>query len=121
VDNGTPDDATVELVNTDGDYTSRYAYITANHKLKLTGIEAGTYHLMFTQGVNWVGDDFTCTPSYSEFEKELVYSESVEGSKHEFHEMRVTLHSVIEGNVKTKAISRSEFHRHKQRVENSSQ
>jgi len=121
VDNGTPDDATVELVNTDGDYTSRYAYITANHKLKLTGIEAGTYHLMFTQGVNWVGDDFTCTPSYSEFEKELVYSESVEGSKHEFHEMSVTLHSVIEGNVKTKAISRSEFHRHKQRVENSSQ
>jgi hypothetical protein len=121
VDNGTSDDATVELVNIGDDYTSRYAYIRANHKLKLTGVEAGTYHLLFTQGVNWVGDDFTCSPSYSEFEKELVYSESVEGNKHEFHEMSVTLQSVLLGNVKTKAISPADFHRHKQRVENSSQ
>lgn len=121
VDNGTSDDATVELVNAGGDVTSRYAYIRANHKLTLTGIEVGTYHLMFTQGFNWVGDDFTCSPSYSEFEKELVYSESIEGNKHEFHEMSVTLHSVLQGNVKTRTISRADFHHHKQPLRNSSQ
>lgn len=121
VDNGTSEDATIELVNTVGDYTSRYAYIRAQQKVTLTGIEAGTYQLMFTQGANWVGDDFTCSPSYNEFDKELVYSESVEGNKREFHEMSVTLHPVLEGNVKTRAISRADFHRHTQGRSNSSQ
>lgn len=121
VDNGTSDDATVELVNTGSDYTSRYAYVQANHKLTLTGIEVGTYDLMFTSGANWVGDDFTCSPSYSEFEKELVYSESVVANEREFHEMSVTLHEVPEGNVKTRTISRADFHRRTQGRSNSTQ
>jgi hypothetical protein len=109
VDNGTSDDATVELVNINTDESSRYAYIQAHRKLTLKGIEAGAYHLMFSSGTNWAGDDFTCSPSYSEFEKELVYAESVVGNRHRFHEMSVTLHTVPQGNVEIKTISRADF------------
>jgi hypothetical protein len=121
VDNGTSDDAAVELVDSDTGYTSRYAYVRAYNKLTFTGIEVGTYHLMFSSGENWAGDDFTCSPSYSEFEKDLVYSESVVDNRHQFHEMSVTLHEVPEGNVKTSAISRADFHRYTQGRSNSPQ
>jgi hypothetical protein len=109
VDNGTTDDATVKLVGTNTEDTFRYAYIRGGNKLTLTRIEPGIYHLMFSLGTNWTGDDFTCSPSYSQFEKELVYSESVVGNKHGFDKISVTLHQVPEGNAKTRTISRSEF------------
>jgi hypothetical protein len=119
VDNGTADDATVQLVNTNNDHISRYAYALAHHKLTLKGIEVGDYQLLFSLGTNWTGDDFTCSPGYSEFDKSLVYSESVVGNRHEFHEMSVTLHPVADGNVKTRTISSADFHRRTQSRGNS--
>lgn len=119
VDNGTSDDATVELVDTDSEDTSRYAYIRAHQKLTMTGIEVGAYHLMFSLGSNWLEDDFTCSPSYSEFENEMVYSEPVVGNVHKFHEMTVTLHRVLQGNARTRTLSRADYHRRTQRRGNS--
>ena len=110
VDNGTSTDAAIQLANSNGD-VARYAYVRAHNTLKLSRIEPGTYDLLYTMGTNWTGDDFTCLLSFGQFDDELSYSEPTKGDQHGFWEMTVTLHPVLNGNAKTKAISPGDFHR----------
>ena len=46
---------------------------------------------------------------YSQFERELRYAKKHEQKRVQYDEIRVTLHPVIGGNVRTRAISRKEF------------
>ncbi len=83
----------------------------------MTHIPQGTDRLTFTSGLNWVepDDTFSWHPSYSEFERVVAYSEEHDSEGIQYHTISVTLHPVLFGNVKTKAISREQFlkgHRH---------
>ena len=83
----------------------------------MSRIPQGTYRLAYTTGLNWVesNDAFSWQPTYDEFERTLDYDEQRDSEGVKYHTVRVTLNSVLFGNVRTRTITREEFlrgHRH---------
>jgi hypothetical protein len=111
IDNGTAQDAAVALVDFDSEEAVRYVYIAAHRKYTMRDIEVGKYRLRFELGGNWVDDDFTCSPSFSEFEKALQFVEPSREDEQYYKVVSVTLHPVLEGNARTTSISRTQFRR----------
>lgn len=77
----------------------------------MTSIPEGDYVLAYTTGLDWddFGDVFRWDPSYHEFERAITYSEEADANGIRYNEIRVTLHPLMGGNVRTKAISRRDF------------
>jgi hypothetical protein len=102
VDNGTAEDAEIILYNVERDEKSRDQNVRAHNLLQMTGIPIGTYELKYRLG-----------PSYYRFERSLNYTEErtrgEDGVWVNYHQIGVTLHSVVGGNARTKPISRDEF------------
>jgi len=117
VENGTDEDAAVELSDVATDQTVRYFFMKAHSSAHKTRIPKGTYRLKFATGLNWVEleDTFSWNPSYREFEWTLEYDERRDLEGVHFTTISVTLNPVSFGNVRTKEITREEFlrgHRH---------
>ena len=102
VDNGTTEDAEIILYNVERDEKSRDQNVTAHNVVKIAGIPVGTYELKYKLG-----------SSYYKFERSLNYTEErtrgEDGVWVNYHQIGVTLHSIVGGNARTKPISRADF------------
>jgi len=117
VHNGTSVDAVVRLYDAATCETIRWFSVQPNGSAKMTQIPEGTYSLAYTTGLDWIDsqDAFRWHPSYSQFERTLQYTERRDSEGVEYHDISITLHPVVGGNVRTRPISRDEFlkgHRH---------
>jgi hypothetical protein len=117
VENGTSEDAVARLSDTTTDQTVRWFFVKAHSSAHMSRIPQGTYRLAYTTGLNWVesNDAFSWQPTYDEFERTLDYDEHRDSEGVKYHTVRVTLNSVLFGNVRTRTITREEFlrgHRH---------
>jgi hypothetical protein len=117
VNNGTSLDAVVRLYDVATHQTMRWFWVQAHSSAQVGQLPEGTYTLAYTRGLDWLEseDAFRWHPSYSEFGKPLQYTEQRDSEGVRYDDIRVTLHAVTGGNVRTKAISREEFlkgHRH---------
>jgi hypothetical protein len=117
VQNGTDEDAVVQLSDVTNDQTVRWFFVKAHSSAHVSRIPQGSYRLTYTTGLNWVEseDTFSWQPSYNEFERTFDYSEQRDSEGVKYHAISVTLNSVLFGNVRTRSITREEFlrgHRH---------
>lgn len=117
VENGTSEDAVVQLSDVATDQTVRWFFVKAHSSAHKALIPQGTYRLTFTTGLNWVEseDTFSWQPSYYEFEQTFEYREQRDSEGVQYKTISVTLNPVLFGNVRTKEITREEFlkgHRH---------
>ena len=117
VENGTSEDAVARLSDATTDQTVRWFFVKAHSSAHMLRIPQGTYRLAYTTGLNWVesNDAFSWQPTYDEFERTLDYDEQRDSEGVKYHTVRVTLNSVLFGNVRTRTITREEFlrgHRH---------
>src|SRR5580698_4144539 len=89
----------------------RCLFVKAHDSLRVTGIRQGTYDFNYTTGLDWQTESqvFRWLPTYSQFGRQLVYSEEKIENELRYREIEVTLHPVIGGNVQTRPISREEF------------
>jgi len=111
VKNGTSEDAMVRLSDAGTDQIVRCFFVRAHTSAHMAQIPQGTDRLTFTSGLNWVESEsaFSWHPLYSEFERAFAYSEEHDSEGVQYRSISVTLHPVLFGNVKTKAISREQF------------
>jgi hypothetical protein len=111
IENGTTEDASLRLYDESAKRVVRCLFVKAHDSLRVTGIRQGTYDLNYTTGLDWQAEAqvFRWLPTYSQFGRQLVYSEEKIGNELRYHEIEVTLHPVIGGNVLTVPISREEF------------
>ncbi len=117
VENGTPEDAVVRLSDVTTDQTVCWFFVQTQSSAHVSGIPQGSYKVRYSTGLNWVEseDSFSWRPSYSEFDRTFDYGEERDPEGVRYDAIRVTLHSVVSGNVRTRAITREEFlrgHRH---------
>lgn len=115
ITNGTGYDAAVRLVDSTTGRTIRFVYVQASAADKVSGIEPGSYRLIFTTGTDWVAAcrGFMRASSYSEFEDELVFRVSSTEDEDSITTWtthgEVTLNPVFGGNAKTRKIDRRRF------------
>ena len=111
VENGTSEDAVARLSDAATDQTVRWFFVKAHSSGHMSRIPQGTYKLAYTTGLNWVesDDSFSWQPTYDEFERTLDYNEQRDPEGVKYHTIRVTLNSVLFGNVRTRTITREEF------------
>jgi hypothetical protein len=111
VENGTSEDAALRLYDASTEKTIRCLFVKAHDSARVTGIPEGTYGLKYSVGLDWQGSTkaFRWLPSYSRFESQFVYSEERVGNEIQYHEISVTLHSVVGGTLRAISISREEF------------
>lgn len=109
IENGTSEDAALRLYDASTEQTIRCVFMKAHASASITGIPEGIYGLKYTTGLDWRDNGFRWLPCYSRFERQFVYSEERVGNEIQYHEIRVTLHPVVGGNVRTISISREEF------------
>lgn len=111
VENGTSDDAVARLSDATTDQTVRWFFVKAHGSAHMSRIPQGTYRLAYTTGLNWVEseDAFSWQPTYDEFERTLGYDEQRDSEGLKYHTIRVTLNSLLFGNVRTRTITREEF------------
>lgn len=116
--NGSTEDAVLTLYDSAADETIREVYVAAKHSVRMEGIPEGTYELAYTHGLDWDGDDkFRCgDQDYAQFERQLAFTEERDQEGVRYKTITVTLHPVVEGNVRTKKISRQEFLRTHRRI-----
>jgi hypothetical protein len=117
ISNRTDLDAVARLYDRSTLETVRWFFVKANSSCTVNSIPQGDYILAYTTGLDWVDseDAFRWNPSYHEFETAISYSEQADTNGIQYHEINVTLHPVMGGNVRTKPISRADFlrgHRH---------
>jgi hypothetical protein len=117
VENGTTEDAVVRLSDVTTDQTVRWFFVRARSSAHVSQMPPGSYRLTYTTGLDWVEseDSFKWRPSYIEFGRTLDYSEQRDSEGVQYRTVNVTLHPVISGNVRARAITREEFlrgHRH---------
>jgi hypothetical protein len=113
VENGTTEDAALRLYDVSTEVIVRCFFVKAHDSVMLKDIPEGTYGLKYATGLDWMEGPktFRWMPSYSHFEKEFQYSETRNGNEIQFQEIHVTLHPVIDGNVRTTSISSDQFQR----------
>lgn len=111
VENGMSVDAVVRLYDAATYQTMRWFSVQAGGSGHMKQIPEGTYILAYTMGLNWVDsqDAFSWHSSYSEFERNLQYREQLISGRLQYHEISVTLHPVVGGNVRARPISGAEF------------
>src|SRR5437660_2958866 len=107
VQNGTSEDAVARLYDTSTDQVCSF-FVKAGSAARIAQIPEGNYQLAYTGGLDWSESEeaFRWHPSYAEFEQTLHYSERNDHEGVHYLEVRVTLHPVIGGNVRTRQISR---------------
>lgn len=111
VNNGTPRDAVVKLIDSVSGETIRFVYIQANHDTTIKNIRPCTCKFKFSTGTDWDKKTrkFLQNPSFSQFDEPLTFKEiKVEGGV-EWQNYKVTLHPVPAGNAQTTRISERDF------------
>jgi hypothetical protein len=117
ISNQTDLDAVARLYDRSTLETVRWFFVRADSSCIVNSIPQGEYILAYTTGLDWDDseDVFRWNPSYHEFETAINYSEETDTNGVRYHEISITLHPVMGGNVRAKSISRADFlkgHRH---------
>lgn len=107
ITNGLREDAAVRLLDNSTNQTARFVYIRANDSYTIEGIEPSNYALVFASGSDWIPacGEFQRDEEIQEFEKPLQFEESDEKRTR----YRVTLHPVLNGNIRANKIDRKRF------------
>ena len=115
VDNGTAEDAVVELVNVETQKAIRAFYIESGKKFTEDHIGPGTYSIYYMTGVSWDASarQFSRRGECGAFDQTATFSEqrNEEAGKIEYHEFSVTLHPVVGGTAHTSGLDSGEFSR----------
>ncbi|MDR1918912.1 MAG: hypothetical protein LBQ65_04615, partial [Tannerellaceae bacterium] len=122
IKNGTSQDAAVILLNTETESCMRNIYIRANNSFTIKQIPEGIYKMKYFQGDYWNpklnnGEGFPIggfsknisfsMPSSSK-DYFIMYKEKTDNG-YNYPTYTVTLHTVVNGNMKTKKISKDIF------------
>jgi hypothetical protein len=110
IKNGTERDAIVSLGTGEPPQIVRLMYVRAKENYTMRRIEPGLYHLSFILGKDWVQgcNSFWEDSGFRQFEQILYFQNPIEGEK-TVRSYEVTLHPVLDGNARTKAIDQKEF------------
>lgn len=110
VENGTDEDAAVRLYNSD-DQPVRSFFVQAHNTGRVGQIPEGLYRLAFTTGLDYIelDDSFRWHPEYFDFDKTFVFVEKGDSEHIRYKDLSVTLHTVPEGNIQRRSISREQF------------
>jgi hypothetical protein len=111
VNNGTPRDAVVKLVDSVSGETIRLVYVQANHDATIKNIRPCNCIFKFSTGTDWDQQTrkFLQNPSYSQFTEPLTFEEFNTEDGVRWRDYKVTLHSVPAGNAQKTQISESDF------------
>lgn len=111
--NGTPRDAAIKLVGTNGKLY-RFVYVRRGESVEIKQVPAGTYYFRWYSGLDW--DKQSCrfrqACAFFEAERLFVFPEKREGNRVQSTKVIVTLHEVPFGNLPERLISESEFNSH---------
>lgn len=115
VDNGTAEDAVVELVNVETKKAIRAFYIESGKKFTENHIGLGTYSIYYMTGVGWDASarQFSRRRECGIFDQTATFSEQRNGETGEidYHEFVITLHPVVGGTARTSTLDPDEFSR----------
>ncbi|MBD0346746.1 MAG: hypothetical protein ICV63_18355 [Coleofasciculus sp. Co-bin14] len=111
VNNGTPRDAVVKLVDSASGETIRFVYVQANHDATMKNIPPCNCIFKFSTGTDWDRQTrkFLQNPSFSQFTEPLIFEEIQTEGGVKWRDYKVTLHPVVTGKAKTTQISESDF------------
>jgi hypothetical protein len=115
VDNGTANDAVVELVDVQTKKAIRAFYIESGKSFTENRIGPGTYSIYFLTGRDWNAQSlqFNRGDEFGLFDQTATFYEqrNEETGKVEFHEFSITLHPVPGGTAHTSGLDADEFKR----------
>lgn len=116
VENGTDEDAAVRLYDSSDD-PARSFFVQAHSTGRVGRIPEGPYRLVFTTGLDYVesDDSFRWQSEYFDFDETFVFVEQNDSEGIRFRTINLTLHPVIDGNIRRRSITREQFlrgHRH---------
>lgn len=111
IDNGTQFDAIIKLVREGA--TRRCVYVRSKEKTTIEGIAPGTYHLLFSTGIDLNPEStlFERDKSYVKFEEPFVFEETSTEKGTMYDVFDVTLHGVVGGTADTIQLDESVFTR----------
>ncbi len=115
VDNGTADDAVVELVDAETKKAIRAFYVESGNKFTEGHIRPGTYSIYYMTGMGWNASNrqFNRRGEFGVFDQTATFSEkrNDETGEIDYHEFSITLHPVIGGTGRTSVLDADEFER----------
>jgi curved DNA-binding protein CbpA len=113
VENGTLDDAVVNLVDLNSEKTLRTFYIKTDSTFTERQIPPGLYAVYFTTGIDWnvASMTFNLNASYSHFGKNLEYTERVDENAEKVEKItyKITLQPVEGGNAEIESSDKDSF------------
>jgi len=105
VENGTLDDAVVNLVDLNSMKTIRTFYVKTDKTFTERQIPPGFYGVYFTSGIDWNVSlkTFNLNPSYKHFGKNLEYTEKIDEDTEKVEKIiyTISLQPVLGGNAET--------------------
>jgi len=115
VDNGTADDAVIELVDVDTKRAIRAFYVESGRKFTESHIGPGTYRIYYMTGLGWNTSNrqFNRRGEFGVFDETAAFSEkrNEETGEIDYHEFSITLHPVAGGTARTSVLDADEFER----------
>ncbi|MDR3737405.1 MAG: J domain-containing protein [Terracidiphilus sp.] len=113
VDNGTQEDAVVELVDVGTKKAIRAFYVQSQSLFTEDRVGAGTYNIYFLTGLGWNSTmkQFSINPQFGVFDEVASFSEQRDEATGTigYHNIRVTLQPVQGGNARTSGLASDEF------------
>ncbi len=113
IDNGTPQDAIVVLVDEDRvqERTRWAVYVRGENHATLRGIGAGSYRLQFSLGTGWdsKAERFRADQAFLQFIDPLRFAEEHTGDGVRYQTYTATLHTRPGGNAPAKHIAAQDF------------
>ena len=109
--NGSSRDAVVKLVDIGGGAVLRFVYVKANDRVRLDGIEPGTYRVRFATGQDWdtTARRFRREPGFTEFRDPFDFRETRTAEGIRYTTGEITLNGVRGGNAPSNTIDESRF------------
>ena len=115
IDNGTPRDAVVKVVDVLTHHAIEACYISAGGKVSIQNIPDGAFAVFFSSGSDFDPTirGFTREKGFSRFVDDLAFTTEVRatasGTNTQYTIFTLTLHPVANGNAKTNSVSEAEF------------
>ncbi|GAA3022106.1 hypothetical protein [Streptosporangium longisporum] len=109
VRNGNPQDAVV--IMTRGGRKAVGVYVRKKSNFKIQGVRDGNYKIFYTFGEDWDAKARTFTRScdFQQFGKSVRFTTVTTATQIRWSTWRITLHSVVGGNVKPKKVNPGDF------------
>ena len=104
-------DAEVKIVSLSSGRAVRDVFIQRGAKLKLRGLEEGSYEVIFATGSDWdaAAKRFTRDRAFFEFGKTLDFKETTLADAVEYSSQEITLYTLPDGTVARQSIPESGF------------